>query len=540
MDLSYDETSSTVTYVYVDVFSAMDFDLFQRTYEYEQTPIAELSSFFLDGSQDSWRNPSIANINEEDVHLIVAERLVSGGGVSQIVARTMIPGNNQTGSVIVIEDGGGSPFPSTRPDVAGDSRLGFLNQSFVVTWQQDFFAGISARMRVVTPSGALGPVVTLDGMANNENTDVHISKSSGEPGVSRLNVVWRRRDLITDERSLRSAQLFPSGAISIPSYEIANFGSGPGNDISHLDVSDALDLSETTALQQPVHTIALSSRALGGQTVILFLTNDTVVAGGEFVLSEQTETNRPRIDHSLTTSATSFALSYSERNDTPSGFDYFVTTFDLVDVLDDNLMGIQERRISLGGTGGSGATFGGSRLASRFACGEYGNLRYSAGSSRPGAAGQDVIGTDFTIFPQPVPAAQYCQGTPNSSGDLGFITMTGDRDHLSPKLLRMSFLPPSVFGILIVGTQQDVFPNVGGSNAVLCVGGSLGRYDNSIFTSSAQGTAAVQTDGGMIPSPGGSIPTMVGQNLFFQAWHRDTFSGQPTFNLTNAVAITLN
>ena len=127
---------------------------------------------------------------------------------------------------------------------------------------------------------------------------------------------------------------------------------------------------------------------------------------------------------------------------------------------------------------------------------------------------------------------------PNSTGQSGRITATGTGlAGGAPMRLVATQLPPQQFGLFVVGdTSNSVMPP--GSSGVLCVGGSIGRFNESLSFSGVTGQLEYQVDTTALPvGPGTAIQP--GQTWYFQCWFRDGALGA-TSNFTDAVAITFD
>jgi hypothetical protein len=133
----------------------------------------------------------------------------------------------------------------------------------------------------------------------------------------------------------------------------------------------------------------------------------------------------------------------------------------------------------------------------------------------------------------------YCEPAhANSTGSPGVLKAVGSTVVADNSLsLFAENLPPSEFGIFLVGTGNSVTPLAGGSAGDLCISVSLGRYNDisEIFLTGAAGTGSLTLDLGNTPTPSGRFPILVGQTWYFQSWYRDT--PHTTSNFTNAVAI---
>ena len=128
----------------------------------------------------------------------------------------------------------------------------------------------------------------------------------------------------------------------------------------------------------------------------------------------------------------------------------------------------------------------------------------------------------------------YCQGNPNSSGQIG------DIDAVNVNLPGRSFdllltgLPTNAFGIVITSLTSGFLPNQGGSSGNLCVTGNIGRnVGGNIFDSSFFGLSFVPVDMDVIPTSTQIVGIQPGETRYFQGWFRDqTGGGIPTSNFT--------
>lgn len=134
----------------------------------------------------------------------------------------------------------------------------------------------------------------------------------------------------------------------------------------------------------------------------------------------------------------------------------------------------------------------------------------------------------------------YCLAVPNSTGVIGLISAAGTTSR-SMNNLRLSAdqLPQNSFGFFLNSRTQAFVPNAGGSDGNLCLGGSVGRFNNMILNSGGGGRIAINVDLAAIPQPMGFISASSGETWRFQAWHRDSNGSSPSSNFTNAVRVNL-
>ena len=156
--------------------------------------------------------------------------------------------------------------------------------------------------------------------------------------------------------------------------------------------------------------------------------------------------------------------------------------------------------------------------------------------------GIDGIEVDLTlmeILPLGPVGTVFCAPPhPNSHGQPALMSGYGS-PNVSAQRLEMEVvdLPIQTFGLLLVGDQQSVILNPGGSQGDLCIaGGSIGRFTDQVAVVQ-NGTARFTIDLSALPQPMGTTPVVAGQTWNFQTWYRDLNPGQTT-NYTNPVSVT--
>ncbi|MDA1266689.1 MAG: hypothetical protein O2816_16535 [Planctomycetota bacterium] len=97
-----------------------------------------------------------------------------------------------------------------------------------------------------------------------------------------------------------------------------------------------------------------------------------------------------------------------------------------------------------------------------------------------------------------------------------------------------SDLPANQFGYFLASQTQDFVQQPGGSQGNLCLGGTLGRFTESLMTTGALGELSYQVPIDALPSP---LPTGVrpGETWNFQTWYRDVGA---TSNFTQVLSVT--
>ncbi len=119
----------------------------------------------------------------------------------------------------------------------------------------------------------------------------------------------------------------------------------------------------------------------------------------------------------------------------------------------------------------------------------------------------------------------YCSSPPNSSGAEGQIIAVG-----SPVIgaqnfnLRATQLPLNQFGFFLVSRTQGMLILPGMSQGTLCLGGAIGRLNQSIGNSGTTGEITSMVDLFQIPQPGvvGGVAAQAGESWNFQCWHRES------------------
>lgn len=129
---------------------------------------------------------------------------------------------------------------------------------------------------------------------------------------------------------------------------------------------------------------------------------------------------------------------------------------------------------------------------------------------------------------------------PNSTGFVGRIDASGSASFAVNGLrLAAAHLPLDTFGYFLCSRTPAVVPHAGGSQGTLCLGGSIGRYNQQIVNSGPFGNLGILVDLTTMPSPTGSVAAAAGETWHFQCWYRDSVGGATTSNFTDTVAVAL-
>ncbi|MEZ6015051.1 MAG: hypothetical protein R3F49_08060 [Planctomycetota bacterium] len=142
----------------------------------------------------------------------------------------------------------------------------------------------------------------------------------------------------------------------------------------------------------------------------------------------------------------------------------------------------------------------------------------------------------------PTIGTNYCgPAVLNSTGNPGRISASGSNVVANNDLtLEASDLPNSAFGFFLTSTTQGTVPQPGGSQGVLCLGGSIGRYVGAgqIQTTGMTGSFSLLLNLNQTPTPMGFVAVSAGQTWNYQAWHRDAVGGAATSNFTDGLRVT--
>ncbi|MEZ6017989.1 MAG: hypothetical protein R3F49_22985 [Planctomycetota bacterium] len=135
--------------------------------------------------------------------------------------------------------------------------------------------------------------------------------------------------------------------------------------------------------------------------------------------------------------------------------------------------------------------------------------------------------------------SNYCTPVANSTQRTGAIAALGSEVVALDQLTLVAYqLPNNSFGFFLASQAQANIAHPGGSQGVLCLGGSIGRYVGAgqIRNTGTAGTFALPLDLTATPTPQGLVAVAPGETWNYQAWHRDNVGGA-TSNFTDAVSV---
>ena len=135
----------------------------------------------------------------------------------------------------------------------------------------------------------------------------------------------------------------------------------------------------------------------------------------------------------------------------------------------------------------------------------------------------------------------YCsEVVPSSTGCPARLTASGSNVATDNDLtLEVAGLPMNVFGIFATGRSGALVVSPGGSQGVLCLGGTLGRFDQpgQIQNSGFSGRFHLGLNLHALPASTGFVAAAAGETWTFQAWFRDQ-NPAATSNFSDALAVT--
>ncbi len=108
-------------------------------------------------------------------------------------------------------------------------------------------------------------------------------------------------------------------------------------------------------------------------------------------------------------------------------------------------------------------------------------------------------------------------------------------------VLSSTGLPPHSFGMFLASRSQGSVASPGGSQGHLCLGGSIGRFNDpsQVVGSGPSGRFQLCLDLTQLPQPMGTASVQSGETWNFQAWYRDA-NPTPTSNFTSAISVTFH
>ena len=136
-----------------------------------------------------------------------------------------------------------------------------------------------------------------------------------------------------------------------------------------------------------------------------------------------------------------------------------------------------------------------------------------------------------------------CSPTENSLDERAYCAASGSALIANQQLtLHASMLPANTFGFFLCSQTAGSTPFPGGSEGILCLGGSIGRFNglSQILFSGTARAYSLPVDLQSLPQPSGPVAAQAGETWYFQSWYRDfdsTPQMNPTSNFTSSLEI---
>lgn len=191
-DLAFDATANEWQVVWSYLFSATDSDVKGQRFTGSWSPLA--GPFTIDITTDSWFAPSIANLNQYDRFLCVAQEVA--GGTSRIVGRITTVGSDTPVTAQFDIEGPGAAgnlgLQAADPDVGGDSAM-TPPTYWTVVYQVNNAGNADIRARQITDTGTLRGTTSIAVAATtDQESRPRISKSAGRPpfATQTWGIVW--------------------------------------------------------------------------------------------------------------------------------------------------------------------------------------------------------------------------------------------------------------------------------------------------------------------------------------------------------------
>lgn len=527
-DVTYDVSANQFVYFFEDAFSLSDIDLIGVVTDsfgaFESAGFAFLTPF-------NCSNPEAANLNAANKCMVVVARDTTTAGRKEIVGRMMDMTTSNYEPEVVISNATGTD--NSRPDVGGNGSTN-PNGVFLVAWIKDLANGdVEVRVRSVAADRTLGTQFTTGSVTGVLQTEVAVSKSTGlASDVNWWALVLREEDMVTGDVVLRSQRWNVTGN-GLVSPIATLFTPASGVDIAEIDVSTALPLGTVN----PTYLVTYDQQGTNVEDTFVLVVRDNMrMSRTPLQVMEHGRVDRSQRLARLSVTRGEFLVTYLES--IAGGINYAVY-LSALDIIEDNFIGISERRLQLGDTGALWA--GGAAMASRYDSGltssRVNGIGWGRFETNGGSSSWNIVGVRHTASNRTQVGPQYGVSALNSTGDRGFIHCYGDNSTTATKALVATSLPPNQFGFFAVGSLPANVSPVLNSIGTILIGGQLGRFDGQVVNSGPDGIAEITIDPTALPTPSGFEAVMAGQFRQFQFWHRDVIGGTGTSNFTNAVSV---
>ncbi|MEM6568061.1 MAG: hypothetical protein AAF957_06600 [Planctomycetota bacterium] len=526
-DAAYDALSDRYCVVYEEVFSGNDTDLF--SFYFQPATGVVTDDAYVDMTAESWREPSIASVDNARQFRVVAGIDGPGGFSVDIGSRTRSAVDGSLGVQFILK-GASSGYTCSNARIGGDAAMSIAS-FYGVVYERNYggFQSDVAMIIVDPDDNYVGPELVLaDDPTRNEWLPA-ISKSTGNwQSANEWIVAWRHDDAANGVTKVVAQQIDYAGTPLTPTFDVHTETVPSG--MSQIEVSCPSDVTFDGTLDRLFLVTYTLFDGAGVDVEAALCVNSTTLSRTTIHRAEHASGDLERNGPCVLSLTDGWIVAMREFGAPLSTTRTHFTTLHPVG----DRLGISERRTAVSGPGdnvyqlgGASALSGGAAAARRDAllvwCADRGSDVDLYGAVVSNDDGTQACG------------AQYCYGFPNSTGDRGFLRAVGDRSIGTQKVLAASALPTHATGMYLASLTQGYAAFPGGSQGAICLGGTIGRF--GIFNSGSGGENGTLLDPQAIAQPVGTVAAMSGETWSFQCWHRDAVGGAATSNFTNAVEI---
>ncbi|MEM9803592.1 MAG: hypothetical protein AAGA20_24965, partial [Planctomycetota bacterium] len=511
-DVAYDALSERYLVVYQEQFAGPDIDVYSMFVD--SATGATSDGDYVDISTERWSTPSVAGLAVSQSFMVVA--IVEGAGPlpKSIGARSRSASTGLFAPPFILK--GGTPsYVCENVDIGGDLQLG-PDASYGVVYERKYpgYSDVSF-LRVDSTGNWLGSELVLSENPTIDAERPRISKSTGKFSTSgRWIVTWYAEQPSSGLKGALGQGVSVLGVPTTLPFAIAVVP--PSSRIDWIEPS--IVSSETSdANGEPLFLVALQRGASGSEELVVVLgAGEQVLSGGVLAEFENEDTSVSRRGSGVVTFPDSWMVTYVETN-AATGFPQHFGA--IVRSVADQI-GVEERRMEFtDGTqfvtlfAGASARSGGSPLARRDAL-QVWSVNTGMSYDIHGALVESDSALALCGF-----HVDGCVGNPNSTGRRGFLQAIGDRTTSTDKTLFVTDLPANAAGMFIASQATNTVFLPGGSQGVLCLGGSIGRF--GLYSSGPSGEHMGTVSPNTIAQPTGTVSALAGETWFFQSWHRD-------------------